>query len=248
MSAEKVLNEIQDPRWKYAWSWNRDEYAVPTKTYRHFLCPLWAGASGHTGGALMFWAATIGKELVGPQKAAVTAGLFTVWRLYYDKRISANHTLAETFEGTGEPLADSKLQLTIDKADLPRVGSTDDAFLLIKECWARRKFADPILLMHAIGASYVRGDTFADQFTNLKTDIDYERVQLSVQFTVPVWSWSLDTTQGLATTSFLNRPLASTLSPLSTVVLVPQPSDNVNQALATLTKKDGDQTKKDGNQ
>jgi hypothetical protein len=244
-SADKVLTEIADQKWKFAWSWNRDEYALATKTYRHFLCPLWAGSSGHTNGAMMFWAKAVGTKLTEMQTAAVTTGLFTVWRLYYDKRISANHTLAETFEATCLPFAEANLQLTIpDK--LPTVGPDDDAFLLIQRCWEKLKFADPVLLLRAIGASYVRGGTFAEQFAALKADIDNERIKLSIQFTVPVWSWTLDQKHGLETISFAQRQLASSPSPLSALAVVHKPSDTAVQAVSILTKKDGDETKKNG--
>jgi hypothetical protein len=238
-SARQVLTEIQDTPWGLAWSWNRDEYATSTKTYRHFLCPLWAGASGHTGGALTFWPWAIGKQLTVGQAAAVATGLFTVWRLYYDKRISANHTLAETFEATCEPFANKNVQLTVPPK-LPVVGPDDDAYLLIERCCALRGgFVDPILLLRAIGASYVREGTFAEQFAALKTDIDEERRRLSVQFTVPVWSWELDKKTGLDTMSFAQKQLASSASPLSSVTLVTKPSDTAVQAVSTLTKKDG---------
>jgi hypothetical protein len=241
-SAGQVLTELQGRPWGLAWSWNRDEYATPTITYRHFLCPLWAGASGHTGGALTFWPWAIAKPLTVGQTAAVATGLFTVWRLYYDKRISANHTLTETFEATCEPFAKKNVQLTVpDKAKLPTVGPDDDAYLLVERCSAMSGgFVDPILLLRAIAASYVRGSTFAEQFAALDEDIDKERKLLSVQFTVPVWSWALDAKQGLATTSFAQKYLSPSPSPspLSSVALVTKPSDTAVEAVATLTKKD----------
>jgi hypothetical protein len=244
-AAGKVLELVfKDTQWGLAWSWNRDEYAIPTKTYRHFLCPLWAGASGHTNGALLFWAAAIG-ALNKAQTATVVTGLFTLWRLYYDKRFGANHTLAETFEASGGPFLDSALQLSVsDQSAIPTIARDGDAFDLIQSCWQKRGFGDPVLILRACGASYSRTGTFAEQFAALKTDIDTERRELSVQFTVPVWSWTLAPNQGLATTSFAQK--FPSPSPLATVTLVPNTSDTINQALATLTKKDGDGTKKDG--
>jgi hypothetical protein len=249
ISAGKVLESafLKDSQWVLAWSWNRDEYGMATMTYRHFLCPLWAGASGHTNGALMFWAAAIKKPLGEAQQATVVTGLFTLWRLYYDKRFGANHTLAETFEASGGPFLDKNLQLTIpDKPQIPKIAPDADAFSLIESCWKMRGgFGDPVLILHACGESYLRpGASFAEQFAALKTDIDKERRELSVQFTVPVWSWTLEPKQGLATISFAEK--FPSPSPLTTITLVPNSSHTINLALTILTNKDADETKKDG--
>ena len=256
----KVLN-VKDSKWRFAWSWNRDEYAISTKTYRHFLCPLWAGPSGHTAGAMMFCAKSIGvpgkqalleSELSAAQRATVATGFFTFWRLYFDKRISPCHTLAETFEATCLPFAKNNVQLSLPiESKIPKIALGDDAFLLIQKCLQLHPgFVDPILLLRSIGASYLRGNTFAEQFAALEADIDTERTQLSVQFTVPVWSWTLQKTQGLETRSFAQKYLQLSLpSPLSTVTVVPTPSDTSAQALSTLTtltQKDGDKSEDDG--
>jgi hypothetical protein len=252
-AADPLLGVLKKSPWGFAWSWSRDEYAIPTRTYRHFLCPLWAGASGHTAGALMFWTRAIigpkkGFGLTFAQNAAVATGLFTVWRLYFDKRVSANHTLAETFEATCLPFATSNVQLSVPDNELLRISPDEDAYRLIELCLEKRGgfFVDPILLLRSIGASYVRGATFAEKFAALDTDIDNERIKLSVEFTVPVWSWTLDQSQGLETKSFAQKYLSLSVSPLSSVTLMPTPSDTLNQALTILTTKDDEETKKDG--
>lgn len=76
-----------------------------TAGYRKAFMPLWAGPSGHAAGLLDFYEQYLdandftfeGKRL--PISLVILPTMFTFWRLYYDKRISAVHTLAETFEG-----------------------------------------------------------------------------------------------------------------------------------------------------
>lgn len=87
------------------WSWTRDEMHSVTAGYRKAFMPLWAGPSGHAAGLLDFYEQYLdandftfeGKRL--PISLVILPTMFTFWRLYYDKRISAVHTLAETFEG-----------------------------------------------------------------------------------------------------------------------------------------------------
>ncbi|MCU6761186.1 Uncharacterised protein [uncultured Roseburia sp.] len=85
------------------WSWNRDEKHIATMTYRHYLMPLWAGPSGHTTGIIEFYTSRLNKYIkVGaediPVSFIILPTMFSFWRLYYDKRISGVHTLAETYE------------------------------------------------------------------------------------------------------------------------------------------------------
>lgn len=86
-------------------NWTRDEMHPVTAGYRKCLMPLWAGPSGHSAGLLDFYRGYLGKECFLFEKMPLPIGLvilptmFTFWRLYYDKRICAVHTLAETFEG-----------------------------------------------------------------------------------------------------------------------------------------------------
>ncbi len=95
------------------WNRMREEKHIATKTYRHFLMPLWGGPSGHSSGLVLFysellWTATnkttlVLKDITGPDinvsvASVILPTMFAFWRLYYDKRISAVHTLAETYE------------------------------------------------------------------------------------------------------------------------------------------------------
>ena len=83
-------------------SWMRDEYHPTTIAKRHFLMPLWAGPSGHANTLLRNFNYIFNKE--NDEKEYIRLAnillpsIFSFWRLYYDKRISGNHTLAESFE------------------------------------------------------------------------------------------------------------------------------------------------------
>lgn len=87
------------------WNWTRDEMHPVTAGYRKCLMPLWAGPSGHAAGLLDFYGLYLEKEYFLFERMPMPIGLvvlptmFAFWRLYYDKRITAVHTLAETFEG-----------------------------------------------------------------------------------------------------------------------------------------------------
>lgn len=87
------------------WSWMRDEMHPVTAGYRTRLMPLWAGPSGHSAGLLDFYSEYLAEDRFlfegrpMPISMVILPTMFTFWRLYYDKRISAVHTLAETFEG-----------------------------------------------------------------------------------------------------------------------------------------------------
>ena len=85
------------------WSWNRNEKHIATMTYRHYLMPLWAGPSGHTTGLIEFYTHHLGEKIDSdgqeiPVSYIILPTMFSFWRLYYDKRISGVHTLAETYE------------------------------------------------------------------------------------------------------------------------------------------------------
>lgn len=87
------------------WNWTRDEMHPVTEGYRKCLIPLWAGPSGHSAGLLDFYSQYLGTDYISfmgmklPISLVILPTMFTFWRLYYDKRICAVHTLAETFEG-----------------------------------------------------------------------------------------------------------------------------------------------------
>lgn len=87
------------------WNWTRNERHPVTEGYRKCLIPLWAGPSGHSAGLLDFYWDYFGTDYFSFEGKLMSASLiilptmFAFWRLYYDKRICAVHTLAETFEG-----------------------------------------------------------------------------------------------------------------------------------------------------
>lgn len=89
----------------FLWNWTRDEMHPVTAGYRKCLMPLWAGPSGHSAGLLDFYYGYLGADRIIfegmplPISLVILPTMFTFWRLYYDKRICAVHTLAETFEG-----------------------------------------------------------------------------------------------------------------------------------------------------
>lgn len=102
-----TLQQI-DSRGILLWNWSRDEKHIATMTYRHYLLPLWAGPSGHAAGILEFYIRHLCGSIIQIEHETETEAIyiasiilptmFAFWRLYYDKRISAVHTLAETYE------------------------------------------------------------------------------------------------------------------------------------------------------
>ena len=106
----------------------RDEANKSTQTNRHFLMPLWAGPSGHANGILAFYNEFFNtsyppNELIIPYTPyfnnltqlanVILPTMFAFWRLYYDKRISSDHTLAETYDAifyTWEKISDKNIQ------------------------------------------------------------------------------------------------------------------------------------------
>lgn len=85
---------------KHETGWTRNEYHETDIEYRVNLCSLWAGPSGHTRGNIFQWIAALGEDAPSHLSITIASSLFMFWRLYYDKRISGVHTLAETFEAT----------------------------------------------------------------------------------------------------------------------------------------------------
>lgn len=94
-------------------SWMRNEKHVSTITNRHFLMPLWAGPSGHANGLLSYYNHYFNsiKDIKSQTTdniayfensdniaRVILPSMFAFWRLYYDKRISGVHTLAETYD------------------------------------------------------------------------------------------------------------------------------------------------------
>lgn len=95
------------------WNWTRDEKHPATSSYRQWLMPLWGGPSGHAAGLIDFYTIYLGTDIIEVSGRGMPIGLiilptmFAFWRLYYDKRICAVHTMAETFDaGLTHALAD----------------------------------------------------------------------------------------------------------------------------------------------
>jgi hypothetical protein len=161
----------ESANWSKAWSWNRHERHQVTKTYRYFLCPLWAGSSGHTGGGIEFWTQALGERVRTQTSAIVCSGLFTLWRLYYDKRISGFHTLVETFEASCNQNVIGNVGTTafpknaLKQVDILKTKGTikEDDLELIVYCATQspssplpqKQFCvDPILLLRAVKIKY----------------------------------------------------------------------------------------------
>ena len=91
-------------------SWMRNEKHESTFANRHFLMSLWAGPSGHANGMLSFYNHYFNpiEDIANNDIAyfmnsdniarVLLPTMFAFWRLYYDKRISGVHTLAETYD------------------------------------------------------------------------------------------------------------------------------------------------------
>ena len=199
---------LEDKKWGMAWSWNRDEYAATTITYRRFLCPLWAGPSGHATGMLVAWQGFLREptreQLTREQVCAIASGHFALWRVYYDKRITANHTLAETFEATAIPEVAGRLTkaYTAD-APAPPPARGDDAFNLVLQCYDARGFVDPILLLRWLRLLSWPDPSADANYKRLDQKIDQWRGTLAAaKFSVPRWSDAIGAGAGLAVPSF----------------------------------------------
>jgi hypothetical protein len=184
---------------KLLWSWNREEYELPVITYRLHLCPQWGGSSGHTTGALAYWLGVLGtaKVLAPEDGCTVATSLFVLWRLYYDKRISAMHCMVETLEATlTDPVVGSEKGITLSPVV---VGDEfDDPWsLLVAHAitgapiagTSQRLFGvNPIGIMHAalqwIGGG-ARGKALARR---LEEELTRERARLAASFFLPEWS------------------------------------------------------------
>ncbi len=200
---------------KMTWSWNRDEYYPSTIIYRHYLLSLWGGPSGHGTGNVQFIYTKI-DNMTPVDTCAILTGLFAFWRLYYDKRISVVHTLAETMESS----------LFLSGIDVPKiktgplqyfpfsfnalldVSKITDAFDLVDGTMQHCKtYIDPIYLMWCLRKKYYALEKFQGNhqkaYENLQTQIDALRGELTNKgLTVPLWSKELSSKSGLSVRSF----------------------------------------------
>lgn len=194
---------------RFLWSWNRDENHPATQTYRYYLCPLWAGPSGHTGGSLKFWKKMLGDAFDKNGYAiTVASSFFIFWRLYFDKRISANHTLTETFEATWckEITGAFNGNITPDPNQHNNLPPEGDAFQFIsyQANLFNRPSVDPITLFMHLRKVYFRvTDDSMKAYKNLKALIDEERVNVfNAGYWLPQWSRELSQKQGQNVQSF----------------------------------------------
>lgn len=211
-----------------AWSWNRDEYHKATTTYRTYLMPLWAGSSGHGTGTVNFIVEQLGSEVSEMMPIIVLNGLFSFWRLYYDKRISGVHTLAETLEGSISSVGKSSLEWenVSFTFDMPQKIQTDDVTEIlnnVQEKVGENYFIDPIKLMWQLKANYYTYEknkvTHEEAFINLETSIDSLRKKMTEKnYQVPRWSKELSGKSGFDVTSF-SASLTSQTNSLSRVSL-----------------------------
>lgn len=213
-AASKVLNFFvpknknsgTENKFGMAWSWNRDENDGSTIFYRECLLPLWAGPSGHSHGNLDFVLSCLKERsvTVGTMKidavAAALAGLFAFWRLYYDKRISGVHTIAETFDASiaaakvewhGKQLwLNSKKNPTVP-TEYPNFDMGEDAFVLLLGCMTSEGVIFSPFLMDVLHRKYYEsrpGNSNDERFKNLKTFEEDIRKELSKQYAIPLWT------------------------------------------------------------
>lgn len=193
-------------------SWNRDEYHLGTKTYRHYLMHLWGGPSGHGTGNVAFVKKKLGADLKPEDPNIILTGLFAFWRLYYDKRISVVHTLAETMEGS---LSFSGYTDTLNinfSSTIPDVTS-GDAYEIIEKCSLNKEpgnynFVDPIKIMKTLKKKYYKYEagkvSHEVAFKNLQEQCDGLRTELtgSNNFNVPQWTKDLSDKTGMSVQSF----------------------------------------------
>ncbi|WP_044562967.1 hypothetical protein [Azospirillum sp. B4] len=180
------------------WSWNRDEWHDATITYRYNLCPLWAGASGHTVGGIAFWQAQMGADFPKFGKVVICAGLFALWRLYYDRRISGAHTMVETLEAS---CLLANQATAHDVKSIERLDMGQDAMdYLIQSDFndvASYQCVDPIRLMRTLM------DSFPKDLRELKFVLrNFEDAVASQGYWLPQWSHEISLAKGTDVTSF----------------------------------------------
>lgn len=231
LSCISTSKDLEYP-WALAWSWNRDELHMATITYRYFLCPLWAGPSGHTGGGLQFWLEALTSNKSNTQNqaqvsddlnegkylcAVIASGLFTLWRLYYDKRISAMHTLVETYEATcnenvignakdflfsWKDIKENNIKCTQDDMDLVLLASFPSDKSPINP---KQVCVDPILLLRILKIKYydVTQGTHSEKLEQLNNKIvDAKKTLVNKGYKVIQWSKDISDSQGTKVKGF----------------------------------------------
>ena len=229
----------------FTYSWNRDEYHVATITYRRFLLNLWGGPSGHGTGNVATAKSCLGQDLGLEEPNVILTGLFAFWRLFYDKRVSVVHTLAETMEGG---LSYSGYNPNPKNCGTYTLGTPpdvtdDDAFTLIQKCTLARRtpspkyfsYTDPIKLMQVVKKKYYAYTSdHQAAYDNLQTQIDTLRGSLTqAGMQVPQWSKELSQKQGMGVRSFAYSQ-TNTREDLARTMLV---TAMVNQIVSNVIQK-----------
>jgi hypothetical protein len=217
-SATTFPPDFVDKTFGFAFSWSRDEEAYSTWSYRALLCPLWGGPSGHVISAFAFWE-RFGGTLSDP--AAISLSLFALWRLYYDKRISAVHTLVESIEQTWTYVFDRSgqrrkgVKLPLWAAPTSTWAPDLDAFSQLK-ARAVNGTLNPFLVISTLETGYrnamiaeirkKNGSTYpvplSMQYDWLLGEINRLRHVLANDgFWVPQWTWDIAGATGLAVIS-----------------------------------------------
>lgn len=193
----------------YLRAWNPDEHAQYAITYRINLCPLWAGPSGHVAKALRFWKRVL-VDYDDPSSVpmVVAASLYMFWRLYYDKRISAAHTITETFEATlvlalNANQGGFELGAAPDiKTPLPPSADGYDLLTVARVTSGPALGAiHPIGLVRTLARCLSSSAGFAG-YDELRRRIDEERAKLARRYVVQQWSHDASDHQGVDVKSF----------------------------------------------
>ncbi len=213
-------NDFDKPPGILLWSWTRDEMHSVTAGYRKSLMPLWAGPSGHTAGLLDFYRIYLEKDfflferMPLPISLVILPTMFTFWRLYYDKRISAVHTLAETFDGAlahvlgskgsyGESYICDQVNAEVTAICAPKMLEYEDVFdtILLLPDLSREIYNDtgvmhPVRIMAQIRIKHYNtptGKTGIEKIDALNVIIDKLRGALTSQgYEVPRWAQPID--------------------------------------------------------
>lgn len=204
----------------FLWNWTRDETHPVTASYRKSLMPLWAGPSGHTAGLLDFYRIYLEKDfflferMPLPISLIILPTMFTFWRLYYDKRISAVHTLAETFDGAlahvleskgsyGESYICDQVNAEVKAMCAPKMLEYEDVFdtIILLPDLSREIYNDtgvmhPVRIMAQIRIKHYNtptGKTGIEKIDALNVVIDNLRGALTSQgYEVPRWAQPID--------------------------------------------------------
>lgn len=146
------------------WSWSRDRtFEGRQEHYMRSLLPTHGGLSGHVNGIIQFWYKA---NIVVLVELIVASSMFTLWRLYYDKRISPVHTMAETFDATyisvflqkGAKFVEINQQLRgelKESGTLPVFDFNRDAFEGILNLTSGQPYLNPLVLLDSCVKSFV---------------------------------------------------------------------------------------------